>query len=217
MADYEDPQEVWDEYEWERFLQQQDRNAEKYFGLLEEYMDHPDRDEIIAREMGWTSHSSEEDDDELDEEAPEFLPIDAEESIEEEMDNEFEKFSQTPVYRDTLKLHIWINNFMDRHPELKEHPEAIRLATRSAVCGAKLAAALCGDNQSEIGMTIAFLKRGLKAANDSLDAGHKLCEAGILPARQRTTLNRHIFRLRDRVVDLMSEYRAEWRRRYGHH
>src|ERR1043166_1148756 len=55
MAGYEgEPERVWDEYEWERFLQQQDSKAEKYMRLLEEYLDDPQRDEIIAREMGWT-------------------------------------------------------------------------------------------------------------------------------------------------------------------
>ncbi len=47
------PERVWDEYQWERFLQQQDRKTEHYMDLLEKYMDHPDRDQIIAREMGW--------------------------------------------------------------------------------------------------------------------------------------------------------------------
>src|ERR1700747_2349895 len=55
MAEYEgEPERVWDEYEWERFLQQQDGKTEKYMQLLETYLDDPDRDEIIAREMGWT-------------------------------------------------------------------------------------------------------------------------------------------------------------------
>src|ERR1700704_6239356 len=45
---------AWDEYEWERFLQQQDHKTEKYMELLEKYLDHPERDQIIAREMGWT-------------------------------------------------------------------------------------------------------------------------------------------------------------------
>src|ERR1700712_1050772 len=45
---------AWDEYEWERFLQQQDHKTEKYMELLEKYLDHPQRDQIIAREMGWT-------------------------------------------------------------------------------------------------------------------------------------------------------------------
>ena len=55
MPSYEpEPDRIWDEYEWERFLQQQDYKTEKYMELLEKYLDHPQRDQIIAQEMGWT-------------------------------------------------------------------------------------------------------------------------------------------------------------------
>jgi hypothetical protein len=55
MAGYEGESErMWDEYDWERFLQQQDQKTEQYMQLLETYLDDPQRDEIIAREMGWT-------------------------------------------------------------------------------------------------------------------------------------------------------------------
>src|SRR6266513_3892472 len=55
MSAYEpEPDRVWDEYDWERFLQQQDYKTEKYMELLEKYLDDPNRDQIIAREMGWT-------------------------------------------------------------------------------------------------------------------------------------------------------------------
>src|SRR6202161_844875 len=55
MANPDDqPERVWREYQWERFLQQQDRKTEHYMELLEKYMDHPERDQIIAREMGWS-------------------------------------------------------------------------------------------------------------------------------------------------------------------
>src|SRR5439155_25631805 len=55
MAEYEgEPERIWDEYQWERFLQQQDGKTEKYMQLLETDRDDPDRDEIIARAMGWT-------------------------------------------------------------------------------------------------------------------------------------------------------------------
>ena len=212
--DFETP-EIWDEYQWERFLQQQDRNTEKYFGLLEKYLDHPERDQIIAREMGWECF-----DDEIDNEWEEV----AESLCEEEMkatkeeeceEGEFDEFARSPIYQDTVKLHTWINAWLDRDASLKDHPEAVRLATRSAVCGAKLAAALCGDDSTELGMTIAYLKRGLKAANDALDAGAKLAEDEKMTARQRGSLNRLLFKVRDRIVDLMSEYRSEWRKRYG--
>ncbi len=214
--DFETP-EVWDEYQWERFLQQQDRNTEKYFGLLEKYLDHPDRDRIIAREMGWESF-----DEERDAEWEEVAGSACEEEMqgnedgeESEDEGDFDEFSRSPIYQDTLKLHTWINAWLDRDQSLKDHPEAIRLATRSAVCGAKLAAALCGDDHTELGMTIAYLKRGLKAANDALDAGAKLSLDEKMTARQRVSLNKLLFRVRDRIVDLMSDYRAEWRKRYG--
>ena len=54
-GDWGKPERMWDEYDWERFLQQQDGKTEKYMQLLETYLDDPRRDEIIAREMGWTN------------------------------------------------------------------------------------------------------------------------------------------------------------------
>ncbi len=219
MADDDfDTPEVWDEYQWERFLQQQDRNTEKYFGLLEKYLDDPNRDRIIAQEMGWESFD-EDRDAEWDELAEDLCEEELIQSLDDdddpESEGEFEEFSRSPIYQDTLKLHTWINAWLDRDVVLKDHPEAVRLATRSAVCGAKLAAALCGDDQSELGMTIAYLKRGLKAANDALDAGARLVSEGKMTARHRVSLNKLLFRVRDRIVDLMADYRAQWRKRYG--
>ncbi len=58
MSDFDRERDgIWDEYDWERFLQQQDQRTEKYMELLEKYIDDPQRDEIIAREMGWTATS----------------------------------------------------------------------------------------------------------------------------------------------------------------
>src|SRR5437762_678938 len=60
-GNWSEPERMWDEYEWERFLQQQDGKTEKYMQLLETYLDDPRRDEIIAREMGWTQLLDEKD------------------------------------------------------------------------------------------------------------------------------------------------------------
>ncbi len=202
-------EEAWDEYQWERFLQEQDRNTEKYFNLLEKYSGHPDRDELIAGEMGWEFCQDEEEMEEMSGMACELdLAAMSEEG------GEFDEFSRSPIYKDTLKLHRWINTWIESNKRLRDHPEAIRFATRSAVCGAKLAAALCGENTTEIGMTIAYLKRALKAANDALDAAAQLVEAGLLDRRRAGTARRHVFNIRNRIVDFMSEYRMEWRKRY---
>ena len=211
MSDYDpDFEGAWDEYEWERFLQQQDRNTEKYLGLLEKYMDHPERDQIIAQEMGWsewTATSPEA----LDEKVERYL----DDNDEEEEDRSFEEFAQTPLYQDTLKLHDYINKLFKQHAAFEENADAILLATSSAICGAKLAAALCDEDSTEIGMTIAYLKRGLKAAHDVMESGHRLEAKGLLTRRQLTTINRRVFRIRNAIIVLMGQYRAEWRKRHG--
>src|SRR6266478_1807626 len=66
MSGFE-PERAWDEYQWERFLQQQDQKTEKYMELLEKYLDDPHRHEIIARAMGWSQLFEAKDwDDEVD-------------------------------------------------------------------------------------------------------------------------------------------------------
>jgi hypothetical protein len=43
-----------DEFEWELFLRASDRRTTKLGELMEKFHNHPDRDRLIAREMGWT-------------------------------------------------------------------------------------------------------------------------------------------------------------------
>ncbi|HWH70960.1 MAG TPA: hypothetical protein VNT26_16345 [Candidatus Sulfotelmatobacter sp.] len=43
----------WDEFDYEKFMRECDARTDKYAELLDKYLDHPDRDRIIAREMGW--------------------------------------------------------------------------------------------------------------------------------------------------------------------
>lgn len=210
--DFNEP-DLWDEYQWERFLQQQDRNTEKYFGLLEKYIDHPERDRIIAREMGWEA-LEEGVDEEWEEAADIFCEMEVVDG-EEPFDEDFEAFVSSPLYGETLQLHTWVNNWLAKHPQLKDDAEAVRLASRCALCGAKVAAALCGDDGVEVGMTIAYLKRGLKAAHDALDAGTTLVNEGKMTVREQRAFAKRLFRVRDRVIDLMSQYRTEWRKRKG--
>ena len=47
--DYEE----WDENDWERFLQRADARTAKFQELFETLIHHPNRDRLIAQEMGW--------------------------------------------------------------------------------------------------------------------------------------------------------------------
>jgi hypothetical protein len=113
-------------------------------------------------------------------------------------------------------LTIWIDHLFDRNASLPNEPAAVKLATQAALANAKLAAALSSDSLSEIGMTIAYLKRALKAITISMDAAAQLRKiAGLVTRSQHAVLRKRLFQVRDGIVTLMGEYRGEWRRRFG--
>ncbi len=127
---------TWDEYQWERFLQQQDKNTEKYFGLLEKYLDHPEREKLIAREMGWEFFEG---DESWDEAADAWCAAEADIGTE---TGETDDFVNSPVYHDTMNLHSWVSDWIDNTPSIDETEEARHLASQCSICGTKLATAL---------------------------------------------------------------------------
>ena len=220
MPEYEhDSDGAWDEYDWERFLRQQDQKTEKYMELLEKYLDDPQRDQIIAREMGWSQLL---DGQQWSEEVDALL---AEESRDEEAEDEtqagsqifpaIENFEDHSLYRAAFSLTIWIDKLFDSDASLQNEPSAVKLATHSALASAKLAAALSDDDVDEISMTIAYLKRSLKAITVSLDAAAALYAEKRITRVQLSSLHKRLFQVRDGIITLMGEYRREWRRRFG--
>src|ERR1700751_4491260 len=202
MAEYEgEPERVWDEYEWERFLQQQDHKTEKYMQLLEQYLDDPERDEIIAREMGWTQLLDAND---WSAEVDALLDgTEEDEAAIESTSRSAEVFEDHDLYRAAFALTIWIDQLFDQNAALQNEPAAVKLATHAALASAKLAAALSDDDVDELGMTIAFLKRALKAITVSLDSAAKLLSEKLIAARQYAVLQQRLFQVRDGIITLM--------------
>jgi hypothetical protein len=218
MSGYEhEPDRVWDEYEWERFLQQQDHKTEKYMELLEKYLDHPERDQIIAREMGWTQLLNGDTwSDEMDALLAEEPTSDASEvSAAENTPSGIDGFEDHALYRAAFALTVWIDQLFDEQTALQNEPAAVKLATHSALASAKLAAALSDDDVDEIGMTIAYLKRALKAITVSMEAGVQLLSEELITRPQHAVLKQRLFEVRDGIITLMGQYRAEWLRRFG--
>jgi hypothetical protein len=221
MADPEEPDKIWDEYDWERFLQQQDRKTEKYMELLERYIDDPNRDQIIAREMGWY-HLLDKDGEKWAETVDSLFE---EENGTESGDDdgpatpetsaaEAESFEVHPLYKASFALTVWIDQIFEEAHEIQNQPAAGRLSTNAAIASAKLAAALSDDDVDEIGMTIAYLKRALKAISTAIEAACQLRREGSLDQERFGTLNQRLFQIRDGIIELMGAYRTEWRRRY---
>jgi hypothetical protein len=216
MAEPDEPDKIWDEYDWERFLQQQDRKTEKYMELLERYIDDPNRDQIIAREMGW-NHLLDKDGREwvenVDSLFDEELEAEAGEGEDEKEEAE-DGFEVHPLYQASFALTVWIDQLFEEVKDLQNQPAAVKLSTHVAIASAKLAAALSDDDVDEIGMTIAYLKRALKAVMTGIEGAMQLRKDGWIDADRFGTLNQRLFQIRDGVIQLMGEYRTEWRRRF---
>src|SRR6266404_65168 len=107
MAGFDhEPERDWDEYDWERFLQQQDHKTEKYMELLEKYLDDPNRDQIIAREMGWTQLLDGRD---WTQEVDALM-----EEEEEEKSTPADSFEDHSLYRAAFALTVWIDHMFDQ-------------------------------------------------------------------------------------------------------
>jgi hypothetical protein len=127
-----------------------------------------------------------------------------------------ETFQEHNLYRAAFDLTLWIDQLFDQNATLQNEPAAVKLATHAALASAKLAAALSGDHLDEIGMTIAYLKRALKAITTSMNAAAQLRKAaGLISRSEYLVLQQRLFEVRDGIVSLMGEYRGEWRRRFG--
>ena len=222
MPSYDhEPEKTWDEYDWERFLRQQDHKTEKYMELLEKYIDHPQRDQIIAREMGWTQLLDGKAND-WSEEIDALLAEDDNAALDDDrlqpsgqVELPGESFEDHVLYRAAFALTVWIDQLFDENAALQNEPSAVKLATHAALASAKLAAALSDDDVDELGMTIAYLKRSLKAITVAMDGGAQLLAEKLVNPQQYAVLQKRLFQVRDGIILLMGEYRGEWLRRYG--
>ena len=185
--------------------------------LLEKYLDHPQRDQIIAREMGWTQLLN-------GERLERRSRCDARGGVERGGRRAVNRGASsqpgtasrtTALYRAAFALTVWIDQLFDEQAALQNEPAAVKLATHSALASAKLAAALSDDDVDEIGMTIAYLKRALKAITVSMEAAAQLLAEKLITPPQHSVLQQRLFQVRDGIITLMGEYRGEWLRRFG--
>jgi hypothetical protein len=110
---------------------------------------------------------------------------------------------------------VWIDQLFDEVHGVASNPVGVKLASHVAVASAKLAAALSDQESEEIGMTIAYLKRALRAISTGIEAATQLDRDGLVKRPQFEDLLQRLFHVRDSIIVMMGELRAEWRRRYG--
>ncbi len=208
--------EIWDEFQWEEFMKETDKRTEKYSKLFEKYIDHPDRDNIIAKEMGWDHLLNESEDDDFWDEIAHFDYV--EEGEEWKLatgfkPEEFESFENLPVYQLAYEFSIDCLNLIEDQLENK-NDESIHSFARSVIIPpAKIAGGFgMGFELESIGGNIANCKRGLHAANRTLTALQELRDKKLLDQKTFQDFYNRAKEVRDELGIYIVELRERFRR-----
>lgn len=214
-----------DEFQWEKFMKESDVRTDKYSKLLDKYMDHPDRDRIVAREMGWTWVEEM-----MDAEGKGAL----ETSENEDLLGDVPDLVPNPLTEGT----DWVRN---EHGHV-EHPLCLRtrnvamemwhdaeslgllgengdqdlhdMIFQTQMAGAKLAGALnhlAYDDDRDGGFLVAALKRALNYLHEAIAlAGNVIAKKLIEPDRLKA-YEKNLFEIREEILTLMQFYREHIR------
>ena len=207
-----DPDRPRTEEQWEAFMKEGDLRAARFGEILETVMDHPDRDQLIDRHMGWDLRDEPSEDDEDRE--PRFDPgaimeeaaaeVDAEKAERERLGQSAEgddpfgdelSAKHIPAYALAtevgLRVHHALKPFMEaRVPEDVENWDRDEVDERlgEAYIGCMIAAAKIagghgmGYEDDVLCGNIANVKRGLAGADQAEAALLWLREKNLLPA-----------------------------------
>jgi hypothetical protein len=200
-----------DEFEWELFLRASDRRSTKLGELLEKYQDHPDRDRLVARGMGWK---------EIEEmlDAPTEL---SEEEAEAEEDLEFEEPEEEVVRARDPVRHPLVRRIIDRSVELSRLTDKLRDNDLDEMIGAymavgpKIAGALTvgdhdrGPELDMSGLVVAKLKRAIGELSRALTAANRLRDSKRQLPFSVDDCIAEMLGTRQEILALMDEFRKK--------
>lgn len=221
-------EEEWDEFRCEELLRESDARGDKYRRLFEKYLDHPDRDRIIAHEMGWTWIEEALDeqtkrplvDGDADEPTgtSDFFPAESElpapEPSREGIDWVPDKDGDIvhPLEkRATDALYALLDELRAAGNPEEQHAGLGEFVAHTMTLGAKLAGALGslarGWDGVEAGLTIASLKRALDVLHQALRAAEALGLDTPFPSSRIAHYRAELFGIREEMLALMAKLR----------
>jgi hypothetical protein len=182
MTDEPSDDRPWGEEQWEQFLRESEARSARFGDLLETLMDHPDRDEILHREMGWDRK----DDPETIEEDVETADLIAalneppsEEDLE-EIRRQHDALEELPAYRRSFDWAMRVFEALKDEPGQLEGDLAELIG--QTVCDAQMVAAKIagahgmGYEDESLCGNIVCCKRSLEAAKRSLQGLSELSD-----------------------------------------
>ena len=218
-----DPEEKWDEHDYEKFLKESDARTDKYLELQEKYGDSDEAEEKIAKEMGWLR---------------ELTPEEAEQERQriEEINRACEEaLHEPPPEPDPRREGLdWIRTEGGRlaHPlqhrcresamklwrecdalglEKSNDDDLAKFIFEFQTTGAKLAGALGsladGNEPHDGAFIVAYLKRALDHLHKAQAGCEAVAQKKLLPEKIVVRARQELFEIREGILRLMEEFR----------
>jgi hypothetical protein len=208
-----------DEFEWERFLKASDARTAKYGELLEKYADHPDRDRIVERAMGWDRREHAGDEDDFEDVA---MANDLDDDVEPPLDPAREGIDwvRTESGRPSHPLVVRCSNLgLRMHFDVRDAPGELaadedveemvfRVHSAATKMAGVLHAVVGNSPHLEPGFVVAGLKRALHILNLGIAAHVRVASRNLLP-EQSASYREELFAIRDEMLRLMDRFRRD--------
>jgi hypothetical protein len=220
LADFDDEEDnAFDEFSYEKLMRESDARTDKYMKLLEKYEGHPDREKIVAREMGWDWLEEALEADQRGA-LPKGEPIETEplepnpltEGIDWVRDDNGD--IRHPLSKRAFESGAAIWHYCDDRRLLGENGDTdlAEMVFQFQTAGAKIAGALNSlaydrDMTFHAGFVVAALKRALSYLNASVAAVEKVAPKKLIEADRLGAFRREIFEIRQEMLALMKRFR----------
>ncbi|MBG89254.1 MAG: hypothetical protein CMO80_20490 [Verrucomicrobiales bacterium] len=201
----------WDEFDYEKFMQESDARTDKYMELLDKYGDSEEGEKIIAKEMNWDSEEEAEATDAVfdfdEDEAHELEPMAETEGVDWIRNDEGHVVHplQHRCFKDAMRL--W-----DEADDAESNDQFSDLITGYQILSAKLAGALnslaYGIHDDDSAFTVACLKRALNVLHKTQEALETPAVTSSLPDEIVTRVRKELFQLREDIIALMNRFRG---------
>jgi hypothetical protein len=217
------PEDDWDEYDYEQFFKECDARTDKYGELLDKYGHSDEAEEKIAEEMGWNRNQDEPDDGRMSVEEINASCEAAMKEREPEPDPHREGIDwirtddgdiRHPLQHRCFESGLRFWNRMKRLGLADfEDKDLGQFLCEFQTTGAKLAGALNsfarGSGMSEAAFTVAALKRALDHLHKSMAGLEAASGRKLLPASVMGEARKELLEIREGILQLMQAFRRQ--------
>ena len=219
-----DPEEPWDEHDYEKFLKESDARTDKYMELLDKYGDSDEAEAKIAREMGWerelTPEEAELEQQRIEEmnaaceaalNEPEPEPEPHREGIDWIRTEDGELCHPLEHRCSETAIRYWkqVDELgLDKTGDKDLEQFIFEFQTTSAKLAGALGGVARGTGFADASFTVACLKRALDHLHKSQAGLEATAAKKLLPETLIAEARKELFEIREGILRLMDEFRG---------